>query len=296
MLRAEQLSVRAPGRGASGDGRARLLLDDVSFTQRAGEVTALLGPNGAGKSTLLRCLSGALAPSTGSVLLAGRPLAQWASCERARRVGVLSQHSTINFPFTALEVVLLGRTPHCGARRPSAHDHRIAREALASVDGEHFADQLFPTLSGGEQQRVQLARVLCQLDERPQPEARTQPRVLLLDEPLSGLDLCHQQASLRLARSFAAAGGAVLVSLHDLNQAAQHAHRVLVLQAGRLQADGPPHAVLTPALIERVFATRTLALHHASLPHPVIAALPDEVPCTEATSSFTLSRPAAVPS
>jgi len=271
MLHAEGLTVTVRATG-------RILLDGVSCSLRSGEVVALLGPNGAGKSTLLRCLSGAQVPEAGAVHLAGRPLAAWDACERARRLAVLPQQPALAFAFTALQVVLLGRTPHCGARRPSGRDRAIASAALAAVNGEPFRERLFPTLSGGEQQRVQLARVLCQLWECA-PDA---PRALLLDEPLAGLDLRHQHAALRVARGFAARGGAVLVSLHDLNQAAQHADRVLVLQNGRLVADGTPRAVLAPPLVARVFGTRTVALEHPVLGCPVLLPMPDDDPTAPA--------------
>jgi iron complex transport system ATP-binding protein len=290
-LLAEGLVVALPARGgavaariagaAGAAGSApRRLLDDVSLALRAGELVALVGPNGAGKSTLLACLSGALAPTAGRTWLAGRPLASWAPDERARHLAVLRQDTRLAFAFTAREVVVLGRTPHAGGRGPSRRDRELAAEALRSVDAAHLADRLVPTLSGGEQQRVQLARVLCQLMDDPDrpvdpDQAHRATRVLLLDEPLAGLDLCHQHASLRVARAFAEAGGAVLVSLHDLNQASQYADRVLVLHGGRLVAEGPPRAVVAPPLVARVFATRTLALHHPLLAHPVLAALGD---------------------
>lgn len=242
----------------------RVLLDGVDLRVCPGEVLALLGPNGAGKSTLLRCLGGELTPDAGRVRLNGRALTDWRPRELARRRAVLPQHSALEFPFSALEVVLLGRIPHGG---PGRGDRQRALAALAAAEVAHLAGRAYTTLSGGERQRVHLARVLVQLWEAL-PGA--EPRWLMLDEPTASLDLAHQHASLALARRWAGQGVGVLVVLHDLNLAAQYADRIAVLQAGRLLALDTPRTVLQPALIARAFGLAVRVLPHPELDCPLV--------------------------
>ncbi len=213
----------------------RFILDRVSLAVAPGELVIVLGPNGAGKSTLLGALAGDRALASGEVRLDGRPLSAWSGHERAQRRAVVEQKSTLNAAFRAREVVMLGRA-----------DEDIARRALAEVGLDHAADRLYPALSGGEQQRVQIARALTQI-------WGTTPSALLLDEPVSALDVSVQHAVMALARRRARAGCAVLMTLHDLNLAAQYADRVALLSAGRMIAIGAPAAVLTPATIGAVF-------------------------------------------
>jgi iron complex transport system ATP-binding protein len=225
----------------------------------------VVGPNGAGKSTLLRVLSGDLRAYDGTVALLGRPLRAWAPDALARARAVLPQESTLTFPFSALEVVMLGRTPHGGS--VGAHARAICLEALAAVAMDAMAERLYPTLSGGERQRVQLARVLAQIWRAADAPGG---RVLFLDEPIASLDLAQQHRALAVARRFAADGVAVLVVLHDLNLAAQHADRVAVLRDGALAAVGAPEAVLTPALVERVFGIPVAVVPHPAGGRPVL--------------------------
>jgi len=259
MLQARQIAVRLGG---------QLILDQVSLRVAPGELVAVIGPNGAGKSTLLRVLSGELKPHAGTVELLGRALESWPVRELARRRAVLSQHTTLEFAFSALEVVLLGRAPHGGGAGP--RELAIAYAALAAAEIEQLADRWYTTLSGGEQQRVQLARVLAQIWE-PVDE---QPRLLLLDEPTSSLDLAHQHHTLALARRFARHDTGVLAILHDLNLAAQYADRLLLLQRGQLLASGPPGDVLTAELIGRAFELPVHVMPHPSLPCPLVVAVP----------------------
>lgn len=248
----------------------KTLLEEVSLAVAPGEVMAIVGPNGAGKSTLLKLLSGDLRPSSGKVLLQGKPLSDWSSREQARLRAVLPQQSRLNFPFTALEVVLLGRMPHGtgGSRR----DYEIALAALSAIGMSHLAQRLYPTLSGGEQQRVQLARVLAQIWEAP-PRSK---RYLLLDEPTTSLDLAHQQYTLKIARDFARKGTGVLAILHDLNLAAQYADQVLILREGRQIAWGMPDKVLTSKLIRAAFDLPVLVIPHPQLSCPLIAPVMEE--------------------
>jgi iron complex transport system ATP-binding protein len=174
------------------------------------------------------------------------------------------------FPFTALEVVLLGRTPHCvGGERD--RDRHIAWQALSIADVVGLAERLYTTLSGGERQRVQLARVLAQIWD---PPVDGSPRYLLLDEPVSSLDLAHQHAVLTLAHRLSRQGSGVLAVLHDLNLAAQYADRIAVLQAGRLQALGTPRDVLQAALIQRVFGVQARVAWDDELICPVVSVVP----------------------
>jgi iron complex transport system ATP-binding protein len=219
------------------------LVRDVCLDLRAGELLAVVGPNGAGKSTLLRLLTGDLRPAAGEVLLEGRPLAAYTARQQALRRAVLPQQTSMQFAFTAEDVVLMGRSPHSqGGHADSAADHALARAAMARTDTLDLAGRIFQSLSGGEQQRVTLARVLAQ-----------QPAILLLDEPTNALDIRHQELVMAIARDEVAKGAAVLAILHDLNLAAAHADRVAVMDHGRIVACGPPDAVMTEALLSTVF-------------------------------------------
>jgi iron complex transport system ATP-binding protein len=240
-------------------GAARLI-DDVSIELRYGEVLAVVGPNGAGKSTLLRLLAGDLHPTSGEVLLEGRPLHTYSARELALRRAVLPQQTTLQFAFTALEVVLMGRSPYGrGGYTDSPHDLAVAREAMRRTDMLDLADRPFQALSGGEQQRVTLARVLAQ-----------QVRILLLDEPTNALDIRHQELVMQIAREEAAAGAAVLAVLHDLNLAAAHADRIAVLHHGRLVACGAPFAVMTADLLSTVFEHPLVVTEHPLIAAPLI--------------------------
>ncbi|AKV02801.1 Heme ABC transporter, ATPase component HmuV [Labilithrix luteola] len=242
---------------------SKVLLERVDLQVEAGTVLALVGPNGAGKSTLLKILSGELEPSSGQVLLAGEPIGSLAPRRRARLRAVLPQDSSVAFPLSAYDVVLLGRTPHEGAGE-TLRDRTIARLAMSLTDTLALAERSFPTLSGGERQRVQTARVIAQIWENGEP------RALFLDEPTSSLDVAHQHATLEQARRMAGEGCAVVCVLHDLNLAAQYADRVAVLSRGVLRADGPPSRVLEPSLLEEVFDVRALVVPHPELTCPLV--------------------------
>ncbi|HYI02358.1 heme ABC transporter ATP-binding protein [Hyalangium sp.] len=245
--------------------KRRSILSRVSLEVRPGELLAIVGPSGAGKSTLLRALAGEHTYRSGEVLLEGRPLARWKRTARARQLGFLPQYPSRMFGFTALDVVLLGRTPP-GLGRGNKEDVRIALSALAATGTRHLAARPCPTLSEGERQRIQLARVLAQLWELP----TWGHRYLLLDEPTANLDLTHQNLVLALAVRFALQGGAVVAALHDLNLAARHAHRVAVLAHGRLVELGPPAQVLRPELIARTFGVAVEVLQRPGSCVPLI--------------------------
>lgn len=234
------------------------LLRAITLDVPPGRITTVLGPNGAGKTSLLRVLIGELAPDAGSVSLNGRALDTWTPRERARTLGVLPQHSLLNFPFTAAEVVMLGRTPHDTG---IAHDRDIVAQTLKSVDGDYLADRIYTQLSGGEKQRVHLARVLAQIWE-PAPEGE---RYLVLDEPTSSFDLAHQKLTLEVVRSLADRGVGVLMVIHDLNLAACCADQMFLMQCGQIVVSGTPREVLQREIISRVFQVdATIGVHPKS--------------------------------
>ncbi|CAM3436473.1 heme ABC transporter ATP-binding protein [Nocardioides dubius] len=237
------------------------LIDQVSFSVPAGAVTALVGPNGAGKSTLLRALSGAGPRSSGVVLLDGEDLYALGRRDRARRLALVEQEVRSEFALTVRQTVELGRTPHQSLwSLGSADDETIVAQALERADAAGFAHRQLGTLSGGEQQRVQLARALAQ-----------QPSLLLLDEPTNHLDVRAQLHTLRLLGSLAGEGMTVLAALHDLNLAAAFCDHVVVLADGQVRAVGPVAEVLTPELIGDVYGVRADVLSHPRTGRPLIA-------------------------
>ncbi|MGW5349191.1 heme ABC transporter ATP-binding protein [Streptomyces sp. NPDC004031] len=242
---------------------ARTVLDGVDLDVTAGEVLALVGPNGAGKSTLLAALAGDLPTAGGEVTIDGTPVTAWAPRHLARRRAVLPQSAPLAFPFTAGDVVRMGRAPWAGTPLAADDDTAVA-EAMAATEAGGFADRPYPALSGGERARVALARVLAQ-----------RAPLLLLDEPTAALDLHHQELVLRVCREQAAAGRAVVVVLHDLGLAAAHADRVAVLAAARITACGPPPDVLTSPLLTEVYAHPVEVLPHPRTSAPLILPLRD---------------------
>lgn len=227
-------------------GKARIL-QPMSLKIERGLVTVVAGPNGAGKSSLLKLLSRDVRPTTGRVMLNGRALSQYSSEELAHQRAVLPQASELSFPFTVLEVVRLGLLLKGTSGGDAA---RIARDMLQTVDMLEFSHRFYHQLSGGERQRVHLARVLCQLASANTGLDR---QFLLLDEPTSSLDLKHQIEVLRIAGRYAERGAGVLAILHDLNMSALFADRLIVLNRGRVAADGEPTAVITSQMVSDVF-------------------------------------------
>lgn len=224
------------------------IITGVDFEVRPGEVAAIVGPNGSGKSTLLKTLSGDL-DYEGGISFNGADLRAMRARDAALIRGVLPQAAALSFPFTVREVVRLGLfAGRSGAL--AGEDARLPDRALAKVDLGGFAGRFYQELSGGEQQRVQLARVLCQVWA---PVLEGRPRYLLLDEPVSSLDIRHQLLVMEIARDFARRGGGVAAILHDLNLAAMFADRVFVMHRGRLAAWGAPREVLSDTLITDVF-------------------------------------------
>lgn len=239
----------------------RLIVQDLSFELRAGEILAMLGNNGAGKSTLLATLSGELPAQRGELRLLGRPLSAWAARERAMHLAVLPQSSTLAFAFTVREVIAMGRLPHATG---AARDRAIVKEVMAAADVAHLAGRSYLTLSGGERQRVHLARVMAQVWEGGADSC------LLLDEPTAALDLAHQQMILRQARNMADRGAAVLIILHDLNLAARYADRIMLLDDGRIATLGAPWEVFSVERIEQVFGVAVQVIRHPLQDCPLI--------------------------
>ncbi|APC17481.1 heme ABC transporter ATP-binding protein [Pseudomonas frederiksbergensis] len=254
MLRVENLQIC---RGK------KIVLADIDLELKPGEVLGVLGPNGAGKSTLLGALCGELRADHGYVWLDQRELSDWDGAERAQRLAVLPQTSTLDFAFRVEEVVGMGRLPHQTGRM---RDDEIIAAALQAADVGHLSGRSYLALSGGERQRVHLARVLAQL--WPGEAGQT----LLLDEPTSMLDPLHQHTTLQAIREFADRGAAVLVILHDLNLAARYCDRILLLEGGRPHALDTPQQVLRPEPLKAVFGLDVLVQPHPERGHPLIIA------------------------
>jgi len=224
----------------------RTLIRNVSFNMRCGEVVAILGANGAGKSTLLRMLSGEKKTSEGNILLNGRCITAYGPAELAKKRAVMSQHNVVNMDFTAKEIVMMGRYPHY-KNNPTENDESVVRQTMNVCGVTQLEERSILTLSGGEQQRVQLARVLAQIWDCP-------GALLLMDEPVSAMDLQYQQQTLAIVTALARKNFMVIAVLHDINLAAQYADRLLLLKNGRKWNDGTPAEVLNPKNIYNIFS------------------------------------------
>ena len=225
---------------------AKTLLDRVDMRAERGQFVGLIGPNGAGKSTLLRTLSGVLRHQQGAVWLEGSDLGAMPARDVAAMLALVPQIAPFTQGFTAFELVLMGRYPHLGRFEVEGQaDDRIARDAMLLTETDHFAPRTLDTLSGGERQRVFLARALAQ-----------QPRVLLLDEPTSNLDILHQLTILGLVRQLVDNGLTAIAAIHDLNLAARYCDRLVLLSNGGVVTEGAPEDVLTPETIESAFGVR----------------------------------------
>lgn len=241
MICARNLSVRLAG---------KLIVDTLSLTAKAGQVTAIVGPNGSGKTTTMKAISGEI-ESTGELRINGDDMRKLEPWQLALRRAVLSQSTTITFPFTVREIVRMGLST--GLNNDAAQAQAIAAAALAAVDLEGFEGRFYQELSGGEQQRVQLARVLTQIWD---PVLDGRPCFLMLDEPVSSLDIRHQLTIMQLARNYCLRGGGVIAVMHDLNLTAMFADHLVMMKKGRAIAAGAPAEVLTDAAMEEVFGCR----------------------------------------
>lgn len=225
------------------------ILQGAELEVADGELAGLVGPNGSGKSTLLRCIYRALRPSSGAVLFDGHDVLALSPRDVAREAAVVVQEPPLQFDFLAREVVEIGRLPHKGLwQRTTVEDDRVVDRALEKVGMTGAADRSFTNLSGGEKQRVLIARAMAQESE-----------LLLLDEPTNHLDVRYQLEILDLVKEL---GVTALAALHDLNLAASYCDRVFVLSGGAVAAGGPPDEVLTTEIVERIFQVRTESWTH----------------------------------
>ncbi|MDD1779700.1 heme ABC transporter ATP-binding protein [Enterovibrio sp. ZSDZ35] len=240
----------------------KVLLENFSAHFKTGELTIILGPNGTGKSSLLKLISREW-KCNGQLSFYGKPSEQWKPAELAQSVGILPQYSSLTFAFTVREVVELGGLA-LSASQSDVSD--IATRQMQTTDVLHLANRLYPSLSGGEKQRVHLARVLTQLSKSPRET------VLMLDEPTSALDIGHQHKTLQLAKELAKKGSAVIAVIHDLNLAAQYADHIIMLNKGHIVAEGSPQTVITPRNIEDVYGWPVQVIPHPENDYPVILA------------------------
>ena len=228
--------------------RDKWLVKDVSYVFETGKIHMLCGPNGAGKSTLLKLLALEKKPHTGTIYYEGVPVNYDSRLSYAKQRAVLSQHTDIGFPMKVSEIIMMGRYPHFKSN-PTKKDHQICDEVMEELGLNDFKNRNYLTLSGGEQQRVQFARVLTQLWDIPSGA----PRMLLLDEPIASLDLRHQFDFLHELKKFMDQRTTVIAILHDLNLALNYGDEALLLSNGQLFASGKPAAVLNPENIKNVF-------------------------------------------
>lgn len=243
-------------------GQSRPALQGIGLELRAGEMVAVVGPNGSGKTTLVRCIAGVLRPWSGEVRVCGADVTALPQREVARRVAVVPQDPSLPDGFAALETVLMGRTPYLGLlQNEGPADLEAARRAMLATGVWDLAARPLGSLSGGERRRVVLARALAQ--DTP---------VLLLDEPTAHLDIGHQAAVLRLVRALCRSQSkAALAVVHDLTLAGQFADRLVLMDRGRVVAEGSAEDVLRPSVLGAVYGTRVRVLRHPDTGRPVVA-------------------------
>jgi iron complex transport system ATP-binding protein len=233
---------------------AETVLRDVTIACNSGEVVALLGANGSGKSTLLKTMAGAIRPLSGSVRVGADEVQSLSKREVALRIGYVPQIESPAFDFSVSEVVLMGRMPHSIGLFETKEDHKAAERAMERADCAYLADRPVSELSGGEGQRVRIARALAQ--EAP---------VLLMDEPTTHLDVKHQIDIGRMAKQLAADGLTIVVAVHDLNWAAAFASRAALLHEGRIVLDGPTAETLESPVVDRAFGVKFLRVRDQGL-------------------------------
>ena len=239
--------------------RGPLLLDGVSATIESGQRIGLLGRNGAGKTTLLRVASGAL--SAPGVTLDSKPLKALTPEGRARKFAFLNQSSELNFPFKCLEVLHLGRIPHRTSRRCN---ERIVEEVINSLSLDKLVDRIYTTMSGGEKQRVQIGRILCQVWDN------IDSAFVFFDEPTAELDLAHQLRFFDTVKMLAARGASISLVLHDINLASRFSDELILLKSGKILAMGSPREVVTRANIRDAFSVQA-EVHQLSC-RPIVQA------------------------
>jgi iron complex transport system ATP-binding protein len=239
----------------------RMVLKNVSLSVNGGEVVALIGPNGAGKSTLIRAISGVLPHRSGSIQVYGSDFSSFSAEQRARTLAVVPQAQSLPMSFNVYQTVLLGRTPYLGwLGQAGKRDRAAVERAMQQTKTEHLADRCIGELSGGEQQRVLLARALAQATP-----------ILIMDEPTNHLDVRHQTSFLNLARQLAVECGlAVMVALHDLNLTSLYADRVAVLAEGELKAVGTPEEVFVEENLSPIYGSHLQVISHPQYGTPLV--------------------------
>lgn len=241
------------------------ILKKVNLQANVGELLAIIGPNGAGKSTLIKLLCGEIKAAQQHIVLAGKDLSQYSLKEMALKRAVLTQANDVSVNFTVKELVTMGRYPHFDVN-PSTIDLEIIDQALHEMGITHFSDRSYHSLSGGEKQRVQLARVLAQIYE-------SDDAILFLDEPINGLDMQYQQIILDKARQMADRGWTVVCILHDINFAARYADKILILKQGEVKYYGTPSETITAENMLETYQTRVKVLHDPEIGYPFIIPL-----------------------
>lgn len=240
----------------------KALLRDINLEVKQGELLAIIGANGAGKSTLMKLLSGDQKAHGGEIVFDDFNINRIPSARLAKKRAVLSQHNTISVSFTTEDIVLMGRYPHF-EMKPGPADMQIVKQVMADTGVQHLMGRDYSTLSGGEQQRVQLARVIAQIYDVP-------GAYLFLDEPTNGLDLLYQQQILITARQLANKGYGVVAILHDINFASRYADRVLILKEGRKLALGTPDEVINTENIQQAFGVQVILFNANGLKCPLV--------------------------
>lgn len=248
----------------------KTLINDLSFAVDAGEHVVILGANGAGKSTLLKILSGEITDYRGEILLNDKNIRQYSKADLARTRAVMPQEVQLSFPFRAREVVEMGHTPHINQH----HNSKITLQCMKLFDIEHLAERRYPGLSGGEKQRVQLARVFCQLDIHSDVKEKithTQcQRFLFLDECTSALDPAHQHIVFSAVNRIKQQGIGVISVMHDLNLASQYADRIVILKEGEILVQGDVYETLTSEFMRRAYAIDTQVVSHPTNQKPIV--------------------------
>jgi iron complex transport system ATP-binding protein len=247
----------------------RLVISQVELRLKKGDFLAIIGPNGSGKTTLLKAISKILKPKTGSVYVSGNDIASLSHKSLARKVAVVPQESSTAFSFTALQVAMMGRTPHISRwQTEGANDFRVVKDAMLKTNCWHFKDRPINELSGGEKQRVIIAQALAQ-----------EPGLILLDEPTLHLDIGQQLEIMELLKKLNAEGLSVLAVLHDLNIAACFADYLMLVKNGRIEVTGSPQKVITEENISSVFGVSTEVTEHHVTKKPYVMFLPtrDEI-------------------
>lgn len=243
----------------------KIILNGINAEFKPGEFNMILGPNGSGKSTFLKVFSGEVKATEGSVIYNDRKIADLKKEELAKYRAVMSQQPELSFPLMVEEVVMMGRYPHF-TFNPNKKDEDICNEVIERMNLRSFKERNYLTLSGGEKQRVQYARVLAQIWEKP----ATGYRYLFLDEPLNSLDINYQQEFLQIAREFTKEDTIIVAVMHDINLAIQYADKLFFLKEGELVANGSPKDILTEYLISQVFNVKAAIINNPISNNPLV--------------------------